>query len=105
MRSIFAIAMSQVRKSRQPKKRTDTASDVPPLPPSLDLAGPHQLYTIVQAAKLLSISDWLLRKQIARGRLPVIVIDGTTRVAAADLLEFVKEHRHATSKRPTQLSA
>lgn len=62
--------------------------------PALAAADPDQLYTVEQACRLLALSDWFVRKQIQRGSLAAVFIEGMTRVRAADLREFIASRRH-----------
>jgi excisionase family DNA binding protein len=62
--------------------------------PALAAADPDQLYTVEQTAGLLAISDWKVREQIQRSRLPAVFIEGMTRIRAADIREYIASRRH-----------
>ena len=62
--------------------------------PSLAAADPDQLFTVEQTARLLAISDWMVRKQIQRNELAGVFIEGLTRIRAADIREYISSRRH-----------
>lgn len=70
-------------------------SDKPALPNPLisEESNGDRLLTIDQVRQFLAVSDWLVRRLIARQELPAVAVGDLTRVRLRDLREFIDAHR------------
>jgi excisionase family DNA binding protein len=54
---------------------------------------PQPLYTVLQTAEILNVSEKTVRRLIEKGLLRAVKLIGLVRIAPADLEDLIRDHR------------